>query len=114
MKNILKEKGVKVFQDIQDSWDGTIKDINVITGQKKVVYVLWGESPESPEFFKYGFETEDEARAFMCGVEEMNGWMGYTSAYSAETFGKDNVYQAQTQEEFAKEIRLEHDFEEGA
>ena len=96
---------------LEDSWDGSVKDIVNITGQKKVVYILWGESPESPEFIKYGFETEAEARAFMCGVSQMDGYLGWQGADSAETFGKDNDYMAQTEDEFIHDIFMNKDYE---
>ena len=95
--------------NIEDSWDGTVKNIVNITGQKKVVYILWGESPESPEFIKYGFETETEARAFTSGISEMEGWMDWQGAYSTETFGKE--YTTQTEEEFIHEIFLNDEYE---
>ena len=96
----------------EESWDGTVKDIVNITGQKKVVFILWGESPESPEFKKYGFETEDEARAFMCGVSEMDGWMGWQGAYSKETFnGRNFEGISQTEDEFIHEIFMNDDYE---
>ena len=96
----------------EESWDGTVKDIVNITGQKKVVFILWGENPESPEFKKYGFETEDEARAFMCGISEMDGWMGWQGAYSKETFnGRDFEGMAQTEDEFIHEIFMNDDYE---
>ena len=96
---------------LEDSWDGTVKDIVNITGQKKVVYILWGESPESPEFIKYGFETEAEARAFMCGISEMDGYLGWQGAYSTETFGKDYGGQPQTEDEFIHDIFMNKDYE---
>ena len=109
---ITREDNIVDENDIGDSWDGTIKNVVNITGQKKVVYILWGEAPESPEFTKYGFDTEDEARAFMCGIDLMDGYLGWMGAYSTETFGKDNDYMSMTEEEFAQEIQGTHDFEE--
>ena len=108
----LSRDNISLDQTTEDSWDGTIKDIVPITGSKQIVYILWGEAPESPEFAKYGFKTEAEARAFMCGIDLMDGWMGWMGAYSAETFGKGDAYDTMTEEEFAQEIQGTHDFEE--
>ena len=47
----------------------------------------------------------------MCGIDLMDGYMGWMGAYSTETFGKDNDYMAMTEEEFAQEIQGTHDFE---
>jgi len=107
----LSKDNISVDQTTEDSWDGTVKDIVPITGSKQIVYILWGESPESPEFTKYGFDTQDEARAFMCGISEMDGWLGWQGSYSAETFGKDNSYMAMTEKEFMHEIFMNDDYE---
>jgi hypothetical protein len=40
--------------------------------------IIWGEAPEqatTPEV--YEFNTYAEREAFLWGVEEMNGWLGY-------------------------------------
>ena len=52
----------------------------------------------------------DEARAFMCGISEADGWFGWFASYSAETFGKDNDWKASTEEEFRADIINEYDF----
>lgn len=42
------------------------------------VRILWGGSPEPGDKAKtYTFQTEAERHAFMLGVAEMDGWMGY-------------------------------------
>ena len=87
-------------------------EVTTVTGSKYIVYILWGEAPESPEFNKYGFDTTKEASAFMCGIDLMDGYMGWMGAYSAETFGKGDAYDTMTEEEFAQEIQGTHDFEE--
>lgn len=42
------------------------------------VWIVWGGAPEpgaTPS--EYSFATEAEAEAFLLGVQEMDGWMGY-------------------------------------
>ena len=99
-----------VDHETDDSLDGTVEKVIPITGIKYVIYVLWGEKPETPEYQKYGFNTMDEARAFMCGISEADGWFGWFASYSAETFGKDNDWKASTEEEFRADIINEYDF----
>ena len=53
------------------------EDILNITGDEYLVYVLWGEHPEDPEYITYGFGTEKEQTAFIKGIDEGEGWMGY-------------------------------------
>lgn len=45
------------------------------------VTILWGGAPEPGDKAKtYEFETQAELDAFMKGVEEMDGWMGWEYA----------------------------------
>ena len=42
------------------------------------VTILWGKAPEksnTPETYEFG--TDAERQAFLWGVEEMHGWLGY-------------------------------------
>lgn len=42
------------------------------------VHIIWGAYPEpgaTPDC--YSFETEAERSAFLLGVAEMDGWLGY-------------------------------------
>jgi len=89
-------------------------EVTPVTGSKYIVYILWGEAPESPEFNKYGFDTTKEASAFMSGIDLMDGYMGWMGAYSTETFGKARLhkYGTMTEKEFEQEIQGMHDFEE--
>lgn len=42
------------------------------------VYVMWGESPEDDSTpSTYTFATQAEVDAFLLGVAEMDGWLGY-------------------------------------
>ena len=42
------------------------------------VTILWGECAEGTDTpVTYEFSTEAEREAFLWGVEEMNGWLGY-------------------------------------
>ena len=57
------------------------EDILNITGDEYLVYVLWGESPQEPEYITYGFGTEREQTAFLKGMEEAEGWMGCVTGW---------------------------------
>ena len=61
------------------------EDILNITGDTYLVYVLWGEHPEDSEYITYGFGTEGEQHAFLKGMDEGEGWMGYTTGWGHKT-----------------------------
>ena len=49
------------------------------------ITILWGQCPEPhQEPITYKFETQAELNAFMLGVDEMDGWLGYEVIYSEE------------------------------
>ena len=77
------------------------QSFNEVTGNTYLVYVLWGESPEDPEFHTYGFETEKEQHSFLFGIDEGEGWMGYMAGRGHKT-DKDAL------KRFEAEIRDEH------
>ena len=64
------------------------EDILNITGDTYLVYVLWGEHPEDSEYITYGFGTEGEQHAFLKGMDEGEGWMGYVTGWGHKTDGK--------------------------
>ena len=72
-----------------------------VTGTDYLVYVLWGESPDSPDYTTYGFETKGEQDAFIFGVDEGDGWMEYMAVKGHST-NKD------ARELFEQEIRQVH------
>lgn len=46
--------------------------------EKPSITILWGECPEPDDRAKtYTFNTEAEKNAFLLGVTEMDGWMGW-------------------------------------
>ena len=46
--------------------------INEITGKNYLIHILWGEEPETPLTIEtYGFKTNNEALAFLNGVDLM-------------------------------------------
>jgi len=48
------------------------------TDNKHSVSILWGQVPEDDDKPKtYTFDTQAELDAFMLGVKEMDGWMGW-------------------------------------
>ena len=73
------------------------EDILNITGDTYLVYVLWGEHPEDPEYITYGFETEKEQTAFLKGMDEGEGWMEYTTGWGHKT-------DAQALKDFEQEV----------
>ena len=83
------------------------EDILNITGDTYLVYVLWGEAPEDPEYITYGFATEKEQTAFLKGMDEGSGWMGYVTGWGHKTDEK-------AVKEFEQDIRgtYEYLFEE--
>lgn len=45
---------------------------------EKKITILWGETPEDGQkAITYKFVTTAELSAFILGIEEMDGWMGY-------------------------------------
>jgi len=45
---------------------------------KPSAHILWGECPADGQTpIEYGFDTEAELNAFLFGVDETVGWMGY-------------------------------------
>jgi len=77
------------------------EEIKHITGTNYLVYVLWGESPEDPEYITYGFDTVQEMNAFLAGIDEGDGWMGYTTGWGVDTDKK-------ALKSFEDDIRNEH------
>ena len=77
------------------------EDITNITGTNYLVYVLWGESPEWADYHTYGFETEREQHAFLVGIDEGEGWMGYMTGSGHNTDKKALEY-------FEADMRSEH------
>lgn len=42
------------------------------------ITILWGQCPQDGDkAVTYKFKTKGELDAFMLGVDEMDGWMGY-------------------------------------
>ena len=78
-----------------------IEDIDNVTGTNYLVYVLWGDSPEDPEYHTYGFKTEREQHAFLVGIDKGEGWMGYTTGNGHNTDKKALEY-------FEDDIRDQH------
>ena len=74
------------------------EDILNITGDTYLVYVLWGEHPEDPEYMTYGFGTEKEQTAFLSGVAIAEGRMGHVAGWGHKTDAKalkdfeDNIH----------------------
>jgi hypothetical protein len=72
-----------------------------VTGTEYIVYALWGEEPEYPDYMTYGFATESEQYAFLYGVEEASGW---NCSVIFRGHGTDNNVLA----EFKQAVRREH------
>ena len=77
------------------------EDIVNITGTTYLVYVLWGEAPEWADYHTYGFETEREQHAFLVGIAEGEGWMGYITGSGHNTDKK-------ALEDFKQDMRDQH------
>jgi len=46
--------------------------------KKYKISILWGQSPEDgQEAVTYKFNTSEELDAFLLGIDEMDGWMGF-------------------------------------
>jgi len=42
------------------------------------ISILWGQSPEDGQkAITYKFNTSEELDAFLLGIDEMDGWLGY-------------------------------------
>ena len=79
------------------------EDILTVTGDEYLVYVLWGESPEEPDYITHGFATEKEQWAFLKGMDEGEGWMGYTTGWGHKTDEK-------ALKDFEQDIRGTHEY----
>lgn len=79
------------------------KNITNVTGTRWLAYVLWGERPEDSEYVTYGFETEREQVAFLKGLEEAEGWLGYLAGWGHKT-------DAKALEDFEKDIQQTYDY----
>lgn len=57
------------------------------------VHVLWGQCPEEDDKPKtYTFKTKGELDAFMLGVAEMDGWMGYRTDECINDFRREQEW----------------------
>lgn len=57
---------------------------------KPTVHVLWGGAPEeeaTPD--TYTFDTEAELNAFLLGIAEAEGWMGYRTGEAINEFRRE-------------------------
>ena len=59
----------KVFDDDEQA-DKFVKSI-----ERKKVTIIWGTDKENKK--TYRFETEEQLKYFMMGVDEGNGWLEY-------------------------------------
>lgn len=58
--------------------------------KKSTVEIIWGESPdEEATPSSYSFDTEAELNAFLLGVAEMDGWLGYETVDEGEVYCRD-------------------------
>jgi hypothetical protein len=82
--------------------------INEITGKNYLIHIVWGEEPETPLTIEtYGFKTNNEAIAFLNGVDLMNGW---NDASSSKIFKADELENELAN--FKEELINEFDFDE--
>lgn len=57
---------------------------------KPSITILWGQSPEEDDEPKtYEFDTQAELDAFLLGIAEMDGWMGWREGESINEYRHD-------------------------
>ena len=55
------------------------------------ISILWGQSPEDgQEAITYKFNTSEELDAFLLGIDEMEGWLGYDDTVPEGHVHKEN------------------------
>jgi len=56
--------------------------------EKFSITILWGETPEpDDEPITYEFDTQKELKAFIHGINESDGWMGWEEIDSTNLRG---------------------------
>ena len=57
-----------------NTWRSVVKISTMITKNKKIT-IVWGTDKNKTK--SYTFKNEEEAKFFMMGVDEGNGWLEY-------------------------------------
>ena len=57
-----------------NTWRSVVKISTMITKNKKIT-IVWGTDKNKTK--SYTFKNEEEAKFFMMGVDEANGWLEY-------------------------------------
>lgn len=56
-----------------------MEDDSIIENEKYQINIVWGSRPEKDSnLFEYKFNTQAELDAFIKGIKEAEGWLGYT------------------------------------
>ncbi len=57
-----------------NTWRSVVKISTMITKNKKIT-IVWGTDKDKTK--SYTFKNKEEAKFFMMGVDEANGWLEY-------------------------------------